>query len=167
MPLGIAIRKRRLKLGLTQQELAERAGLTAAADVSKIESGKVWPPEQKIYALSDALQCHVAELFSEEAPDLDNAIKARQYKDKAVSNEELLNFGLALNALVTEVHVSFSRLTQIVFHSIANQLDDAKLLADIKMARDRIESEPAENKMLKESLNCLIEQLMEAARSRR
>jgi len=164
MSIGTAIRKRRLLLDLTQQALAERAGLTAAADVSKIESGKVWPPEQKLYAMAEALGCRVSDLFCDETPDVEDVDRAGP--EKVISNEELLNLSLLLNSTVTEIHASHSRSMQIVFHSIAKQLDGSKLLTDIKSARDRVDSEPTENRMLKEILNHLIEQLMRTAGDR-
>lgn len=40
MKLGEIIRKRRIELNLTQQELAEKMGYTSFTTISKIENGK-------------------------------------------------------------------------------------------------------------------------------
>lgn len=58
---GERVRQRRVELGLSQQELAQRAGLSQGL-VSKIERGKGLSDETK-YKLADALGERVERLF--------------------------------------------------------------------------------------------------------
>jgi ribosome-binding protein aMBF1 (putative translation factor) len=53
-PVGTAIRERRKGLGVTQEQLADRAGLTVRALID-IESGKANPHDRNRKALMDAL----------------------------------------------------------------------------------------------------------------
>ena len=62
--IGQAIRERRLALGLTQSELAERAGLTQPA-LSRLEAGGVVPTIPLLERISAALE---ADLIVEIAP---------------------------------------------------------------------------------------------------
>jgi ribosome-binding protein aMBF1 (putative translation factor) len=62
--IGQAIRERRLALGLTQAELAERAGMTQPA-LSRLEAGGVVPTIPLLERISSALE---ADLVVEIAP---------------------------------------------------------------------------------------------------
>ena len=62
--IGRAIRERRLDLGLTQTELAERAGMTQPA-LSRLEAGGVIPTIPLLERISAALE---ADLIVEIAP---------------------------------------------------------------------------------------------------
>jgi ribosome-binding protein aMBF1 (putative translation factor) len=62
--IGQAIRERRLALGLTQTELAERAGMTQPA-LSRLEAGGVIPTIPLLERISAALE---ADLVVEIAP---------------------------------------------------------------------------------------------------
>ncbi len=63
--LGEAVRERRIKLGLSQAELAERMGCgIQQSDVSRIERGYIpWPRPDLLQALAAALQMHAIELI--------------------------------------------------------------------------------------------------------
>lgn len=54
MNIGIAIKNLRLKQGLTQQELAERCGMSDQG-LSNIETGKAYPPKGTVEKLCEAL----------------------------------------------------------------------------------------------------------------
>ncbi|WP_067659975.1 helix-turn-helix domain-containing protein [Nocardia harenae] len=54
MALAQAVYDRRTELGLTQTELAQRAGLTQA-DISRIEGSDAVPPLRRLAKLADAL----------------------------------------------------------------------------------------------------------------
>ena len=60
--LGKQIRNRRKRLGLTQEELAERLGVGHQA-LSRIEQGKMAPKMERLPLLAENLQCAVADLF--------------------------------------------------------------------------------------------------------
>jgi len=56
MTIGEQIRTRRRQLGLTQAELADRAGVSQAY-LSGIETGGRAPREETILAIADAMGC--------------------------------------------------------------------------------------------------------------
>ena len=60
--LGANLRRARQRAGLTQAELAQRAGLAQPA-ISLIEAGQANPTVQTIQQLADALGCPLAELL--------------------------------------------------------------------------------------------------------
>lgn len=61
--IGLFIRDRRLALGLTQQQLADRLGITDKA-VSKWERGVCYPDITLLRTLADALEVTVSELLA-------------------------------------------------------------------------------------------------------
>lgn len=172
MGIGSIIRKRRLALGIKQTVFAEMAGLNAAADVSRIETGKWWPSETKFQSIAVALGCKVADLFTE-AEGVDRtyaptkAAIERAAKESSLptylNNEDILRYVLGLNVTIAKMHASHSRSMQIIFHAIAKQIDGAKLLTDLKNARDKAASEQTPNELLDEMLNHLISQIMRSA----
>ncbi|TDD61121.1 XRE family transcriptional regulator [Actinomadura darangshiensis] len=64
--LGTAVRKRRLALGLTQEELARRAGLTQPA-LSRLESGGPTPTIGVLDRLAHALGAKLKVEFTDAA----------------------------------------------------------------------------------------------------
>jgi len=62
--LGRRVRTERLARHLTQQELADLAGLDTA-HLSRIESGKAVPSINMVKKLADALGLRIAEMFSD------------------------------------------------------------------------------------------------------
>jgi len=64
--LGEAVRERRVELGLSQTELAERMDCgVQQADISRIERGYIpWPRPDLLEALAAALQMHAVELIT-------------------------------------------------------------------------------------------------------
>ena len=60
--LGKNIRRRRKKLGLTQEQLAEMLGVGHQA-LSRIEQGKMAPKMDRLPALARSLRCSVPDLF--------------------------------------------------------------------------------------------------------
>jgi transcriptional regulator with XRE-family HTH domain len=62
--LGSAIRKRRLQLGLTQEELAERAGMHWTY-ISGVERGVRNVSISKLIQIADGLKVRVRELVAE------------------------------------------------------------------------------------------------------
>jgi len=66
MPLGERIKGLRFKRGLSVDQLAEQAGLSAVA-LGKIENQQLAPPLGEIVSLAKALQVTVGELFGDSA----------------------------------------------------------------------------------------------------
>lgn len=60
--LGKQIRNRRKKLGLSQEELAEKLGVGHQA-LSRIEQGKMAPKMERLPILAKSLHCTVSDLF--------------------------------------------------------------------------------------------------------
>jgi transcriptional regulator with XRE-family HTH domain len=65
--LGVAIRKRRLQLGLTQADLAKAADI-ADETVSRIERGRMVPSVEIAERIAAALQTTLGELRARKAP---------------------------------------------------------------------------------------------------
>lgn len=59
------IKERRMELGMSQQELAEKSGYTDRSSIAKIETGKVDLTQSKIKAIADALNTTSAALMGE------------------------------------------------------------------------------------------------------
>lgn len=59
------IRQRRLELGMTQKELADKLGYKNKTAITKIEAGKVDLTQTKIYAFAQALQTNVDYLMGD------------------------------------------------------------------------------------------------------
>lgn len=57
------IKKRRLALKMSQQELADKLGYTSRSSIAKIEAGKVDIPQSKIQDFATALRCTPADLM--------------------------------------------------------------------------------------------------------
>ncbi len=63
LPLYDNIRRRRIELNMSQQELADKAGYTDRSSIAKIESGKVDLTQSKIIALAKSLKIHPGQLM--------------------------------------------------------------------------------------------------------
>lgn len=78
MNIGEAIKKMRASVGLSQKELAERAGISATA-VCNIEKGHSFPSKETIQAICDAIGIPVSWLLfssitEEDVPEEKRAI---------------------------------------------------------------------------------------------
>lgn len=60
---GEKIRKRRIKLGLTQLEMAEKLGYKTAAPYSKIESGRQLPKADSMAVMASVLKCSIEDFY--------------------------------------------------------------------------------------------------------
>ncbi len=63
MTTGEVIAKRRIELGWTQDELAQKMGYTSKTSISKIESGVIDLPQKKIKKFSEILGLSVEDFF--------------------------------------------------------------------------------------------------------
>lgn len=68
MELYENIRKRRIELGLTQEDLAKKIGYRSISTIAKIERGINDIPQSKIKAFADALNTTPGELMGEVEP---------------------------------------------------------------------------------------------------
>lgn len=71
MTTGERIRQRRLELGMTQKELAEKLGYSTKTTVAAIEAGRNELRQAKIQAIAEVLDCDPLWLIglSNEAPE--------------------------------------------------------------------------------------------------
>ena len=63
------IKRRRISLGFTQTDLADKLGYADKSMIAKIESGKVDLAQSKIIAFAKALYCSPSELMGWDEPD--------------------------------------------------------------------------------------------------
>ncbi|WP_067536969.1 helix-turn-helix domain-containing protein [Emergencia timonensis] len=63
------IKNRRLKLGLTQSELAKKLGYSDKSMIAKIEKGAVDLPQSKIIAFAEALNVSPSDLMGWDTDD--------------------------------------------------------------------------------------------------
>jgi len=66
--LGAAVRNRRQFLGLSQEQLAERAGVERKS-VSRVETGAYSPSIDRLWDICDALEVSLPVLLSLTGPD--------------------------------------------------------------------------------------------------
>lgn len=69
-PLYKNIRNRRIELGMSQEELAQKMGYTSRSTIAKIESGKNDIPQSKIQAFAAALNTTPGRLMGWDSEDL-------------------------------------------------------------------------------------------------
>lgn len=83
--IGNRIHSRRVELGLSQTELANRLGYTGKAAISKIETGKGEVPSKKLFDFAEALDTTVSYLIGEQS----HSDTLTEIASKAVYNKEL------------------------------------------------------------------------------
>ncbi|MDO4501596.1 MAG: XRE family transcriptional regulator [Coriobacteriia bacterium] len=92
MGLPQNIKRRRLELGLSQQELATALGYRTRSSIAKIESGDSLPPTRKLEQLARVLDTTVDALCSDQAP-------APRWEDATRSAVGGINGGASLASL--------------------------------------------------------------------
>ena len=96
--IGAIIKAKRLALGLTQEDLAAKLGLTQA-NISRIEANSKGPSAEMLIAIAEALGCDVHELLGIEkegriSPQLDE--DAKTFVLKAMKGDP--QFGMYLRS---------------------------------------------------------------------
>jgi transcriptional regulator with XRE-family HTH domain len=66
--VGRNIYNKRKRLGLTQEELAERIGI-GQQSLSRMEKGRIAPKFERLQIIADTLECPVTDLFREDDGD--------------------------------------------------------------------------------------------------
>lgn len=93
MKVGELIRNRRIELGISQEELAKRAGYSCRTAISKIEMGERDVPRAKIIALAGALHVSPSYLMGWEDIDGNEIIEPQESLSdklyKAVGTDKL------------------------------------------------------------------------------
>jgi len=62
---GPVLRRLRFEKGLSQEALAERAGMVSHAHLSRLESGRKQPTVEMLFRLADALEVPASAIISE------------------------------------------------------------------------------------------------------
>lgn len=78
MTIGERIRKRRLELNLTQDDLAKRVGYASRSSINKLEMARVLP-SKKIALMAQALDCTPGYLMGWEDEKVDIAAEFESY----------------------------------------------------------------------------------------
>lgn len=122
------IRARRLELGMSQEELAQKVGYTDRTSIAKIESGKVDLSESKIFAFAEALKTTPALLSSWESEEQFMARLAAM----AAPLEELSDPIQALNILLYRIGERIIKTRGKYYLGEAGELseDDVQYLLD-------------------------------------
>ena len=88
MNIGERIRKRRLDLGLTQDEVAKKVGYKSRSSIQKIECARSLPLN-KVEIMACALECEPSYLMGWISEDTAQAKSIREfYKHNPLSDEE-------------------------------------------------------------------------------
>lgn len=169
MNLGEVIKRRRERLNWNQAKLAEMAEIGSAADISRIERGRQWPPEHKLHAIASALGCKLYELFAEAEGAKAIGVSVQQaspeygpFEAGASSDglgEEILKAAEELEATVDQFSAAHATAMTILAKAIAKQLDASALLDELMAARETVRPAQKTNPLLLELLTHLITQL--------
>ena len=87
MDIGSAIKHRREALGLRQEDLARRTGLTRNT-ISRIEIGSVVPSAHSVELIAEQLNCEVGDLYPPAAPaphSISEALHRAGVRDRTLS----------------------------------------------------------------------------------
>ena len=85
MKIGDRIKARRVQLGWSQKELADRLGYSNHSTVARAESGKLDLPQSRVVQYADVLKTTVSYLMGwEEKPEEAGALAAEVLKDPAL-----------------------------------------------------------------------------------
>ena len=122
------IRSRRLQLGMSQEELAQKVGYTDRTSIAKIEAGKVDLSESKIFAFAEALKTTPAILSGWES---DEELAAR-LAASAAPLEQLSDPVEALNVFLYRIGERIIKVHGKHYLSEAGELsdDDLQFLLD-------------------------------------
>ena len=63
--LGPVLRRLRIEKGLSQEALAERAGMVSHAHLCRLESGRKQPTVEMLFRLADALEVSASAIVAE------------------------------------------------------------------------------------------------------
>ena len=81
--IGAIIRRRRIELGLSQEELAERCGFRSKSSINKMEAGVQGLPQSKIIAVAKALETTPLYILGWEGAE--NSQQQKYYTDEATA----------------------------------------------------------------------------------
>lgn len=111
--VGDNIRRLRLKLGLTQEEIALKSGLSQGY-INQLESGKRRFTQKSLELIADALSVPMVELFREEkaqqTPSVAEGIEIEKYRKKRPDKKEFLALLKELPEHIVEHYLTLLKL---------------------------------------------------------
>jgi repressor LexA len=105
------IKEKRIALGMSQDELAQKTGYTSRSSIAKIEAGKVDLPQTKIKLFAEALNTTQAELTGWECINILEGLHAIAIKPNEYIDQQTADF---LNSLTFEEMEALLKQTNIV-----------------------------------------------------
>ena len=91
MTIGERIRKRRLELNLTQDDLAKRVGYASRSSINKLEMARILP-SRKILLMAQALDCTPGYLMGWEDEQVDIATEFEKYFQDSEQTSRLIAY---------------------------------------------------------------------------
>lgn len=121
--IGEIIRQKRLILGMTQEQLAEKLGYKTRVSIARIENGVVSVPKDKLEQFAHALNCNIEELKQETNNIKDDVTRVNidMTYQKALSYNGVSDDDL--NEILLQVWYRYSK----EYKNIVNDIDDLVL----------------------------------------
>lgn len=145
LPLYDNIRRRRIELNMSQQELADKLGYTSRTTIAKIEAGKIDLPNSKVVAFSKALDIAPGILMGWTEP---NNINAWRYK-KIENDKVVYSFNGLVDGENSAHQLDLENNSPVPFDISPNTYilsEHEKRL--VSAYRDKPEMQPAVDKLL-------------------
>lgn len=111
--MGSLIRQLRIKKGLTQSELAQKAGLSQPV-IGQYELDKRSPKPETLHKLADALGCSIETFLSYKNVSNDDISKIKQYDNQEILNASRQRFRIS-HALAFLKTLNFTFIEKIIF----------------------------------------------------
>jgi transcriptional regulator with XRE-family HTH domain len=93
MKIGERIKLRRIELGWSLQELADRMGYANKSSVARIESGEIDPPQSKVVKFSEVLNTSITYLMGW---DEDKKESSARYDGTSEKRQALIDFAMTV-----------------------------------------------------------------------
>lgn len=93
--IGNRVKRRRIELGMSQQELANKVGYSSRSSINKVELDLVDVPQSKLVALAKSLDCSIEYLLGIKQKPTDKVSELRNEVGKimsGLSEEQLEKF---------------------------------------------------------------------------
>ena len=129
--LYMNIKKRRLELNMSQQELAEAVGYKGKSMISQVEKGLVALPEPMIAKFADALYTTPATLLGFENVKID-PVSGYPISDGA---DESGSYDPAVIKKAIQLYEQFSSLTPEYQETLLRMLEAAQIAADLRQTK--------------------------------
>lgn len=145
LPLYDNIRRRRIELNMSQQELADKLGYTSRTTIAKIEAGRIDLPNSKVVAFAKALDIAPGILMGWTEP---HNISAWRYK-KIENDRVVTHLNGMVNSENTDYQFELENNSPVPFDISPNTciLSEHEIRL-ISAYRDKPEMQPAVDRLL-------------------